>query len=219
MKSRSVRYNISNLASWWGDKTLTDITTANCRAYAVTKTPAAGRADLEKLASAVRHWHSEYGPLQTVPLIWKPPRGAARDRWLTRSEAARFLRASRQTEHLKRFIMLGLYTGSRTGVLVALEWSWIDFKAGTMSRRAPGAAETKNKRTPPIRIRGSCCISYVAGTLLTPATPGMSFIIMVPASSGIFIRPGSGHELVQGYRGCIRMFCDTHEQPGWCRKA
>jgi integrase len=58
-----------------------------------------------------------------VPTVWKPPRSAPRDRWLTRSEAARFLWAARRTEHLKRFIMLGLYTGSRSGVIRNLEWS------------------------------------------------------------------------------------------------
>ena len=48
--------------------------------------------------------------------------------------------------------MIGLYTGSRAGAIRALEWSWIDFKNGTMRRRARGVAETSNKKTPPVRI-------------------------------------------------------------------
>ena len=39
MKSRSTKYNISNLAQWWSDKTLAEVTAANCRAYATTRTP------------------------------------------------------------------------------------------------------------------------------------------------------------------------------------
>jgi integrase len=152
MKSRSTRYNVSNLAKWWGDKTLADVTAANCRAYAATKTQAAARSDLEKLSAAIKHWHREIKPLAVLPHVSLPPRNEARERWLTRSEAARLLWAARRTEHLKRFIMLGLHTGSRSGVIRKLQWSWIDFGAETMRRRAKGVAETKNKRTPPLRI-------------------------------------------------------------------
>jgi integrase len=152
MKSRSAKYNISNLARFWSNKTLADVTTANCKAYAKTKTPAAARADLEKLATAIRYWNAEYGPLDRVPAVWKPERPEARERWLTRQQAARFLWAARRTEHLKRFIMIGLHTGSRSGVLRNLQWSWLDLDRATMRRRAPGMGETKTKRTPTIRI-------------------------------------------------------------------
>lgn len=54
--------------------------------------------------------------------------------------------------HLYRFIVIGLLTGSRSGAIFALQWDWIDFRAGTMLRRAPGAAEDSRKRTPPVRI-------------------------------------------------------------------
>lgn len=152
MKSRSARYNVSNLAAWWGDKTLADVTADNCKAYAATRTQAAARADLEKLSSAIKFWHRNVKPLRVVPPVLLPPRNESRDRWLTRSEAARLLWAARRTEHLKRIIMLGLHTGSRSGVIKGLQWSWIDLEAGYMRRRPKGQAETKNKRTPPIRI-------------------------------------------------------------------
>jgi integrase len=152
MKSRAAIYNVRNLAEWWGDKTLADVTAANCRAFTATRTQAAARADLDKLAAAINHWHAEYGPLQVVPKVWKPPKPAPRERWLTRSEAAKFLWQCRRTEHLKRFVLIGLYTGSRAGVLRELQWSWIDLERRTMRRRAPGVAEERIKRTPPIRI-------------------------------------------------------------------
>ena len=95
MKSRSTKYNISNLAKWWGDKTLAQVTAANCRAYAATRTQSAARADLDRLSAAINYWNLEYGPLAVVPIVWKPPKSEPRDRWLTRSEAARFLRAAR----------------------------------------------------------------------------------------------------------------------------
>lgn len=151
-KSRSAKYNISNLDKWWDDKSLAHITAANCRAYAIGRTPSAARSDLGKLQAAINHWHAEHGPLDRVPKVVMPPRNAPRERWLERSEAARLLWAARHTEHLKRLILIGLYTGSRLGVIRRLEWSWIDFAGGTMRRRAPGSIETANKRAPPLRI-------------------------------------------------------------------
>jgi integrase len=48
--------------------------------------------------------------------------------------------------------LLGLYTGSRSNVLLALEWSWLDLERGIMLRRAPGVRESKQKKTPPVRL-------------------------------------------------------------------
>jgi integrase len=152
MKSRSAKYNIGNLASWWSDKTLDQVTSANCRAYAATRTQAAAWADLGVLSSAIRYWNAEYGPLDKVPTVWKPSRPTPREVWLTRSDAARFLQQARHVEHLKRFALIGLHTGTRSGAIRKMEWSWIDLERKTMLRRAPGTSEVRTKRTPPIRI-------------------------------------------------------------------
>ena len=152
MKSRAAIYNVRNLAEWWSSKSLVEVTATNCRAYAATTTQAAARADLDKLAAAINHWHAEYGPLQVVPKVWKPPKPAPRERWLTRSEAARFLWQCRRTEHLKRFVLIGLHTGTRSGAILNLEWTWLDLTRSTMRRRAPSSTEDRTKRTPPVRI-------------------------------------------------------------------
>lgn len=54
--------------------------------------------------------------------------------------------------HLYRFIVIGLLTGSRSGAIRGLEWSWIDLDARLMRRRAFGQAEDSRKRTPPVRL-------------------------------------------------------------------
>lgn len=54
--------------------------------------------------------------------------------------------------HLYRFIVIGLLTGSRSGAILALKWSWIDWRAGTMLRRDPRESEDARKRTPPVRM-------------------------------------------------------------------
>ena len=150
--SKNAAYNVGNLSKWWGDKKLSDVTARNCRAYAEGRTSAAARRDLEVLRAAIGHWHREYGPLPSVPSVVLPPKSDPRERWLTRSEAAHLLWAARRMPHLARFILLGIYTGSRSGTLLSLCWPWIDLTSGTMRRRAPGTAESKQKRTPPVRL-------------------------------------------------------------------
>ena len=148
---RNTGYCLTSLDSWWGDRRVRDITAATCRAYAAERTPAAARRDLEVLRAAIGHYRREHG-LTDPPAVILPPRSPSRERWLTRSEAARLLRAARRTPHLARFILLGLYTGSRSAVILGLQWAWIDLGAGIMRRRAPGAAEDERKRTPPVRL-------------------------------------------------------------------
>ena len=86
------------------------------------------------------------------PAVVLPPKPAPRERWLTRPEVARLLRAARRTPHLARFILLGIYTGSRSAAMLSAQWSWVDLAGGTMHRRAPGTAENAQKRTPPVKL-------------------------------------------------------------------
>ena len=109
-----------------------------------------------------------------------PPKGRARERWLTRNEAAELLRAcwrarevqtahrgplkgqkietdKRPLPHLARFILVGLYTGSRAGAIAAAALrrgqgrSFVDLDNGIFYRLAEGQRETK-KRQPPVPI-------------------------------------------------------------------
>ncbi|WP_198031609.1 site-specific integrase [Mesorhizobium sp. LSJC265A00] len=117
-----------------------------------------------------------------MPEVTMPDVPAPRDRWLTRTEAAMHLAGalgfyremwcdvSTRREHfqwrrnrfainrhLARFILLGLYTGSRRAAICNVQWmpntagGWIDTQRGVMHRRGKGVAET-NKRQPPVRL-------------------------------------------------------------------
>lgn len=158
--AKNASYNVSNLARWWGDKNVTDVTPRNCREYAATKSDAAARRDLETLRAAINHWHKFHGPLAAVPSVILPDKHGRRERWLTRSEAARLLWSARHTPHLARFILLGLYTGSRSGVIRGLQWDWINTRTGIMYRRAPGTTEDKRKKTPQVRL-GSRILAHL----------------------------------------------------------
>lgn len=56
------------------------------------------------------------------------------------------------TPHLYRFVVIALFTGSRTNAILNLEWDWINFESGVMLRMAPGSLAPTNKRRPPVRI-------------------------------------------------------------------
>lgn len=150
--ARNMAYNIGSLLRWWGDKTAADISAKACREYAATKTPSAAGADLKVLKAAVTHWHEEYGPLDFIPSFWRPAESGPRERWLTRNEAARLLWAARRDQHIRRLILLGLYTGSRPGVILALDWDQVDLKAGVMARMKRGETPDAKKRAPKVRL-------------------------------------------------------------------
>ena len=88
-----------------------------------------------------------------------PKPSPARLRWLTRSEAARLLWAAWRSghRHVARFILLGLYTGTRHDAILRLRWlpsvdaGWIDLDAGLIYRRGAGESES-SKRRPPVPI-------------------------------------------------------------------
>ena len=159
------------LIGWWGDKALTDVSGATCRAYAASRGNSGGaRRDLQDLAAAINH-HAREGLHRGSIRVALPPRGQARQRWLTRDEAARLLwvcwrtrevqnghpTGKRPLRHLARFLLLGLYTGSRPGAILNASWlrgprrSFVDLESGVFHRRADGAVETAN-RQPTVKL-------------------------------------------------------------------
>ena len=154
MKSaRLIAYHISNLLKWWGDKTAAQITMRTCKEFCATRPSQAAIADLKILKAGTDYWHrSEYGPLNFIPIYWKPKPNPPRDRWLTRSEAARLLKAAKPYLHLRRMILLGLYTGSRPGVILNLRWDQISLGSSVMSRVTARSLRDDKKRAPPVRL-------------------------------------------------------------------
>lgn len=137
---------------FWGDKLVSDINAINCRDYAATRSSASANVELRLLKAAIHHWHAEHGPLAIIPKVVVPQSPPRRERFLSRSEAAALLCAARRVTHLRRFILLGLHTGSRPGVIYDLQWSQIDLDTGLMLRRRHGHVGAKNKKAPPVRL-------------------------------------------------------------------
>lgn len=151
-----------------------------CRSYRKKRRNRGGtRRDLEDLRAAIGH-HAAEGYHREIVKVPLPEKGEPRDKWLTRSDAAKLIwscwryremqkrsrrptddvkapTAKRPLRHLARFILLGIYSGTRAGAIAsaspipAVGRSFVDLERGRYYRRQQGSAKT-NKRQPTVPI-------------------------------------------------------------------
>lgn len=138
-------------------------------------TPQTARRDLEDLSSAIGYWAAEY-PLLRRPKVDLPEKPESPRDAITRSQAAALLKASMgyriedgkwvklsgsavaNRRHLRRFILIGLYTGTRPGVIPKLLWhesptqAWVDLESETIYRRGKAEKDHRTKRRPLVRM-------------------------------------------------------------------
>lgn len=180
------------LLKFFGPMTLAGVTRSVCQAYVAQrveqpvrtfKDPTKARKvseqsatrELEDLSAAISWWDAER-PLTRKMKVWRPAKPDSPRDALTRSEAARLLKASMgrrlghkgwtslsssaqaNRRHLRRLVLIGLYTGTRPGVLVRLKWSpsdtdpWVDLEGGWLRRRGRLEREQPTKRRPICRL-------------------------------------------------------------------
>jgi len=161
-------YAMLALLPFWGELKVSDVTETLCKAYARQRRKAdeTVRRELTVLRAAI-NFDFEHGRItRTVP-VWVPPPGEPKDRWLTRSEAARLMRAARgfdarpdvrkeerktrsphwkDTGHLALFVMLGLYTAARKEAILSLRWPQVDLIRGLIDLNPPGRGRTSKGR-------------------------------------------------------------------------
>lgn len=162
---------IRHLLGFWGSKVLAQVNGEACREYMrICYSDAVARRNLEELRAAINYHRSE-GKCSKIVGVWLPPKRAGRERWLTRSEAAKLiLNAWRYREvqkgsptgrysrrHIARFALVALYTGSRASRVVGASFyhtvgrGFVDVERGLFFRRAVRERETK-KKAPPIPL-------------------------------------------------------------------
>ena len=104
------------------------------------RTPGKIRRELGTLAAAINYCHAE-GYLTVARKVRLPAKPPSRDRWLTRDEAARLLRAAYRNpkaQHLARFVLVALHTGTRSDAIMHLQFvpntqgGWVNTEAGMM---------------------------------------------------------------------------------------
>jgi integrase len=189
-REEETKQRVLALDAWWAERTLAEVNGASCRSYVEQRTrqpwksakpdktgvpprivtAAAARRELEDLRAAINH-HRREGLCSELVSVVLPPRTTARERWLTRGEAARLLWAAwraRQVmrdevtlravgRHIARFILVGLYTGTRSAAICGAALAptvgrgHVDLEQGVFYRRAIGRRQTK-KRQPPVKL-------------------------------------------------------------------
>jgi integrase len=189
-RENETKQRVLTLDAWWADKTLADVNGASCRRYVEHRTSqrwksakpektgkaprmvttAAARRELEDLRAAINH-HRREGLCSEIVSVVMPARSAARERWLTRPEAARLLWAAWRAKqvmrdndtrravgrHVARFILVALYTGTRSSAICGAALmptvgrGHADLERGVFYRLAIGRRRTK-KRQPPVKL-------------------------------------------------------------------
>jgi integrase len=175
---KETRAKIIRLGTFFGDKAVSEIKGKLCREYVTWRNTVAGaRRDLEVLRAACNYYHAEHG-LDVLPKFTMPKKSMPRDRWLTRREAALLLwatmgweevkqddgsfkwlrRRDQKRNHLSRLVLIGLYTGTRPGAILGLQWmantqgGWVDLERGVLFRKAEGERVAHNKRKTPVKL-------------------------------------------------------------------
>lgn len=156
-----IGYALAALLPYWGQKTVADITKTTCRLYGEKRGRAPGtiRRELGTLTAALNFAASEkLFDRKAVPFVALPAKPEGKDRWLTRSEAARLLNAARTGRadvrlYLPLFILLGLYTGARKTALLTLRWPQVDLEGGRIDFRKGSRRTTKGRAHIPIPAR------------------------------------------------------------------
>jgi integrase len=169
-RPEEVASRLADLLVGFEGKMLGDINGELCRAFASKHSGA--RRKLEDLRAAINH-HRKEGHCSQIVEVVLPEKARPRERWLTRSEAAKLILGAwryrekqmgsetdrRPRRHVARFMLVGLYTGSRASRICSAafdqtsEHGFIDTDRGVFYRRAPGERVTK-KRAPPIPLPG-----------------------------------------------------------------
>jgi integrase len=162
---QSASYHQKALITYWQGKTLSSVNAVTCREYTEHRmrtgnAQGTARRQLETLQAAINKYDKD------VHLLWKPhvvfPKKAPpKDRVLTRDEVALILRTAKAMgyKHLCRFILIGLYTGSRHNSILSLQWQknasggYVDTQRGLIYRRGFAERET-HKRRPPAKLSG-----------------------------------------------------------------
>lgn len=152
---------LDRINDFFGEMLVTEIRGQACRDYADDRGNEGGsRRDLEALRAAINYYHAEH-TLDMIPKVTLPDKGMPRERWLTRQEIARLIRAARKTKqchHLVRLILIGLYTGTRLSAVLNLQWmpntngGHVDIAKGVIYRKAEGERVAHNKRKTPVKV-------------------------------------------------------------------
>lgn len=207
-------------------------------------TEQAARRDLEDLSAAIGYWAAEY-PLLMRPKVWLPEKPDSPRDALSRDQIARLLKAAMgyrlkdgkwtrlslsaqlNRAHLRRFILIGVYTGTRPGVIPKLLWhesatqAYVALDDGTIYRRGKGEKDHRTKRRPLVRIPGRLIAHMArwseADALVRRTDPNTGQPLPITTVLHHGGRPLAG-KIRRGFEACVRdAGLDAEITPHWLR--
>lgn len=161
-----IAQKIMNLAPFFGEMPFSDIKKSKCQEYYSQRKEEAQdgtiRGELGALRAALNHDYNE-SRIPFAPPVWLPEAPTHKDRWLTRKEAAKLLRASRKiANHLPWFILISLYSGQRKGAVLNLTWDRVDLERGLINWEYTKASKKRRPIQPmPDELR--MFLGYLSG--------------------------------------------------------
>jgi len=164
---------IKKLDEFFGERTVSQCTGQVQMDFVKQRgSQSAARRELQDLSAAINYYFaSQVGGVNLTFTPWLPPKSQPRDRFIDRNEAAKLIWAAWRMrlvnrggtqgrftgKHLARFILVGLYTGTRckaicnAATMPTIGRGYIDYEGGKFYRKARGVRAT-TKRQPTCRI-------------------------------------------------------------------
>lgn len=179
-----VDYHAGPLLDHFGLMSCWDVTDSTCKAYVGARMAGlegrrpvkqgTARRELETLGAALAYAYKARKISKPV-FVHLPEKSPRRERWLTRSEAARLVagalgftpgeidaegrgrkwkRVGPPSYHVARFILIALYTATRHEAILQMRWGvnseggWFDLDRGVLYRRGEGERDSRKRRTP-----------------------------------------------------------------------
>jgi hypothetical protein len=176
------------LLDYWGEKTVDDIDANTCAGFSARHSASTARRCLEDLRAAVKRYVHDRKMAAGGDYVFElPAANPARYGFFTRSQMARLVwaayrkkqsysftgrrakaenrgqtreTAARPRRHIARFLLVGVYTGTRTDRIERASFyrepgrPYVDVEAGIFYRNAIGEMVPDNKRAGPVRIPG-----------------------------------------------------------------
>lgn len=189
------------------------------------------RRELEVLSAAIGFWDSEHH-LTRRPAVILPEKPESNRDALSRSEAAALLLAAMgwrltggkwapvpgaaksNRKHMRRFILIGLYTGSRSGVIKRLRWTeslddpWVDLASGVIYRRGRNETESRTKRRPIVKMPRRL-LAHMRRWYAQDKTRGIDTVLHFGGEPVSAVRTG--------FTGCVKDAGLSGPTPHWLR--
>ncbi|HEX2891601.1 site-specific integrase [Vineibacter terrae] len=149
--SWTIDIHIKKLLAYWRDKTVDALTPDAINGYKkhVLEVEKLSVSIVNRRLTALRsalNYAKANRWLSEVPSIPKWDEPDPKSHFLTRSQVAKLLWASRRVPHLKMFIRLAVYTAARAEAIFQLTWDRIDWENGWIDFRLPGVIHKRKKR-------------------------------------------------------------------------